>query len=279
LYPAVPAVYPRGRRNSATIDANRHPSRTSGTLEPRDWFAATLGQVDRCPPGSRWVSAPLGFGLHFVALLALVGAALFSPVEAIRPKVPALFLNLAPPPPPPIEDSARNGAVAVETRVVFADELVKPSPRIPDEVLAPAFELGAWVEEGFLDGSSEGLPGGIPGGAIGGVPGGIVGGVVGGTGDELPRFPTPDVGPSPIRMPQPSYTRQAIRDNVTGTVVLRVLIDERGDVQVLKVLRSIPELDQEAIRVVEALWRFHPATKNGRPVPALSDLVVRFNLY
>jgi TonB family protein len=80
-------------------------------------------------------------------------------------------------------------------------------------------------------------------------------------------------------MPQPSYTRQAIRDNVTGAVVLRVVIDERGDVRVLKVVRSIPELDEEAIRVVEAGWRFHPATKNGRPVAALSDLVVRFNLY
>jgi TonB family protein len=80
-------------------------------------------------------------------------------------------------------------------------------------------------------------------------------------------------------MPQPSYTRQAIRDNVTGAVVLRAVIDERGDVRVLKVVRSVPELDEEAIRVVESSWRFHPATKNGRPVPALSDLVVRFNLH
>jgi protein TonB len=80
-------------------------------------------------------------------------------------------------------------------------------------------------------------------------------------------------------MPQPSYTRQAIRDNVAGSVVLRVVIDERGEVRVLKVIRSVPELDEEAIRVVEADWRFHPATKNGRPVAALSDLIVRFNLY
>ena len=237
--------------------------------------------MDRCPPSSSWVCAPLGFGLHFLALGALVAAALFSPVEAIRPKVPALVLNVASPPPLPSRTGlplVSSTPLAAETRVVFADELVRPYPRIPDEILAPDFEIPG-IDDGFLDGSPEGLPGGIPGGVVGGIPGGIVGGIIGGTGDDLPRFPKPDVGPSPIRMPQPSYTRQAIRDNVTGVVVLRAVIDERGDVRVLKILRSIPELDEEAIRVVESPWRFHPATRNGRPVAALSDLVVRFNLH
>ncbi len=206
-------------------------------------------------------------------------AALFAPVEAIRPKLPALVVSLAPAPPlPSIRDSAPNRALALETPVVFAHELVRPR-RIPDEVLFPAFELGAELEEGFLDGSPEGLTGGIPGGVVGGVPGGLVGGVVGGMGTDLPRFPAPDVGPSPIHMPQPSYTKEAIRGNVTGVVVLRVMIDEQGKVRVLKRIRSVPELDEEAIRVVESSWRFHPATKNGRPVAALSDVVVRFNLH
>ena len=210
-----------------------------------------------------------------------MAAALFSPVDAVRPRVPALVLNLAPPPPSPsISDAGVESSTnaASESQAVFPDELVRAFARIPNEILAPVFEI-AGVDEGFLDGSYEGLPGGIPGGVVGGTPGGIPGGVVGGTGDELPRFPKPDVGPSPIRMPQPSYTRQAIRDNVTGAVVLRVVIDERGDVRVLKIVRSIPELDEEAVRVVESSWRFHAATRNGRPVPALSDLVVRFNLY
>jgi len=264
------------------IDHEQSPWETGPeALGPRDCFATTLGNVDRCLPASPWVSAPLGFGIHFLALAALLGTALFSQVETIRPKVPALILNLAPPPSLPLRTGARvesANPVAAETRVSFADVLVRPAVLIPDEILAPVFEV-AGVDDGFLDGSPDGLAGGIPGGVIGGIPGGLVGGVLGGTGDELPRFPEPDVGPSPIRMPQPSYTRQAIRDNVTGAVVLRVVIDERGDVRVLKVLRSVPELDEEAIRVVESSWRFHPATKNGRPVKALSDLIVRFNLH
>lgn len=222
----------------------------------------------------------MGLGLHLIALGALVVAALFAPAEAIRPNMPALVLNLAPPAPAPHSTLSltETGAHALLRRPVPVADLIMPA-RIPDEFLSPVFEIETGFDEGFLDGQGEGLPFGIPGGVLGGVPGGLVGGVIGGTGDELPRFPTPDVGPKPIRMPQPSYTRQAIRDNVTGAVVLRVVIDERGDVRVLKVLRSIPELDEEAIRVVEAGWRFHPATKNGRPIAALSDLVVRFNLY
>jgi protein TonB len=194
------------------------------------------------------------------------------------PNAPSLVLNLAPPPPAPSKSSDPvEGSTVVEGRA-SSDDLRLPSLQFPDEILAPAFELTG-TDYGFLDGSADGLPSGIPGGVLGGVPGGLVGGVVGGTGDDLPRLPAPDVGPSPIRMPQPSYTRQAIRDNVTGAVVLRVVIDVRGGVRVLKVLRSIPELDAEAIRVVESSWRFQPATKNGRPVAALSDLIVRFSLY
>jgi protein TonB len=166
--------------------------------------------------------------------------------------------------------------VPAETTVT-PTEAVPLIRAIPDAILSPTFELAA-LAEGFLEGDLEGLPGGLTGGVLGGVPGGIPGGVIGGTGD-LPSFPQPDVGPSPIRMPQPSYTQKAIRDNVSGSVVLRVVIDERGGVRVLKVLRSVPELDDEAIRVVESSWRFHPATRNGRPVAALSDLVVRFSLY
>jgi protein TonB len=217
-------------------------------------------------------------GFHFLAIAALVGTALFSPVELTPPRVSPLVLNLAPPPPPPpIQSSAAPSANVLETRASSPTELVAPG-RIPEEVLSPEFAVSG-IEMGFLDGSVDGLLGGIPGGVVGGIPGGIVGGVVGGTGDQLPRFPKPDIGPSPIRMPQPTYTKQAIRNNVTGTVVLRVVIDERGSVRVLKVIRSVPELDDEAIRVVESSWLFQPATKNGRPISALSDLVVRFSLH
>jgi protein TonB len=225
------------------------------------------------------VTGPVGAGLHGLAVAALVSGALLAPVNMPGPATRALLLNFAPPPPPPV----RSGADLASSMPVAPEAIATPTDvvpllrTIPDAILSPTFELAA-LAEGFVDGDLDGLPDGLTGGVLGGVPGGIPGGVIGGTGD-LPSFPKPDVGPSPIRMPQPSYTQKAIRDNVSGSVVLRVVIDERGAVRVLKVLRSVPELDEEAIRVVESSWRFHPATRNGRPVAALSDLIVRFSLY
>ena len=80
-------------------------------------------------------------------------------------------------------------------------------------------------------------------------------------------------------MPRPTYTVEAIRKKISGEVVLRALIDVKGKVKVLDIVRSIPELDTEAVRVVERDWLFRPATKNGRPVATIAELVVTFNLY
>lgn len=221
-----------------------------------------------------------------MAIGVFVFGALFSAERPVPPALSRLVFDVAPPPPPP---QLRGDPMAIEVSPEVPSPRVRETPvltpsvmtvkAIPDDILSPAFELPRGAQEGFDEGSVDGLEGGIPGGVVGGVPGGLVGGTIGGTGRQVPRFPKPDVGPSPIRMPQPSYTREAIRDNVSGAVRLRVVIDEQGKVEVLEVLKSVPALDDEAIRVVESGWLFQPATKNGRPVPALSELVVRFRLY
>lgn len=227
----------------------------------------------------------MGAAIHLLALGCIVLAALWSRTEPLaRPSLPALVLRLAPPPPPPAAHGSASGtAVALVPApllpATLASTLPLRAPSISDEMLSVRFDLPRGDENGFDDGETDEMTGGMPGGVRGGVPGGLVGGEVGGTGTELPRFPKPDVGPSPLRMPQPSYTREAMRNGVEGAVVLRVIIDEQGKVEVLRVIRSVPELDEEAIRMVESRWRFYPATKNGRPISTLSDLVVRFSLY
>ena len=233
------------------------------------------------------LSAPLGLAAHGFALAAITFMSLLSVPENLTPNGSStMILQFAPAPPPAL----RRG-VSVEPRSLAAARPVDPDVRtfvpmprfvIPDEMLTatlPMTDIPIGVENGFDDGDGEGNISGIAGGVVGGVPGGLVGGVIGGTGSELPKFPTPDVGPRPLRMPPASYTEAAIRQNLEGSVKLRVVIDEQGRVRVLKVLRSIPELDDEAIRTVESSWRFEPATKNGRPISCLSDLIVRFNLY
>ncbi len=230
-------------------------------------------------------------GLHVVVLAVAVFAPFLWPDAPPAPAVVRTFFDSAPPPPP----LQRRGSPIVLRRVV--DTPAQPQPdrlepderptfredeplvplEIPEEILSPNVEVQYGVEDGFDLGELEGMEGGVEGGVGGGVLGGIVGGIIGGTGTEV--YPRADVPPRPIRTPRPSYTVEAIRQKITGEIILQVVIDTQGRVEVLRVLQSIPELDEEAIRVVENEWRFRPALKNNRPVPTLAELLVAFNLF
>ncbi len=231
------------------------------------------------------LSASLGFVIHAAAIGTLALLSLLSADIDLAPVRPTAILQFAPPPPAPLRrgSSEATRAAEAERRPVITASPIFASKMffavIPDAILSPALELGPGVEDGFDDGDLNGLRGGVPAGVIGGVPGGLPGGALGGTGTELPRFPKPDVGARPIRTPLPRYTEEAIREKVTGSVKLRVIIDEQGLVHLLEILTSVPELDEQAIRIVESSWRFSPATKNGRPIKSLADLIVHFNLH
>ncbi|HXV62409.1 MAG TPA: energy transducer TonB [Vicinamibacteria bacterium] len=266
----------------------KRPPEASATGERPSARPTCLGSTIRLAAGGlrgdRWSGAPLGIAAHAVALATFGLLAVFSVDAPLTPALkPLVFWFAAPPPPPQLRGDP--SLIPIESAVIprlhDAAILDPPSRRLimSDEILSPEFDVSFGADLGFDQGLADGMDSDIPGGVVGGVPGGLVGGVLGGKGTVVPPLPKPDVGPSPIRMPLPSYTKAAVRDNVSGAVVLRVLIDEKGKVQVLEVRRSIPTLDEEAIQMVESRWLFEPATKNGRPIPAVSDLVVRFRLY
>lgn len=80
--------------------------------------------------------------------------------------------------------------------------------------------------------------------------------------------------------PAPRYPRDAIREGRTGTVMLRVLVDEAGQPQEVTIERGSGhrDLDRAARDQVLARWRFHPAQRMGRNVSAYALVPVAFNL-
>lgn len=235
--------------------------------------------LTRRPEGTRLglgASLPLGVLVHLAAIALLVQSSRAFRADRLPSYGGAHRVRLFAPPaaalpagdesaPPRPEDRAPRRPVAPR----FVPSAVAPPPEPP----APGAAAG--IPEGLLDGLALGEAAGV----IGGVPGGAPGGEIGGLPERAdPRLPPPDEPPRALAMPPPRFPEAALRDGVRGRVVLRALITERGEVEVLRVLRSIPALDAEAIRVVEAEWRFRPAQRNGRPIAALSDLVVRFAL-
>jgi protein TonB len=132
--------------------------------------------------------------------------------------------------------------------------------------------------EGAEGGDPGGLPGGVPGGVVGGVPGGVLGGVIGGTGSGPVPVARPDRPPKPIHLPRPVYPHEAFVDKVEGTVLLEIVIDERGHVVRARVLRSVPRLDAAALEAVRS-WLFVPALHQGHPVASLALAPVSFSIY
>jgi len=75
----------------------------------------------------------------------------------------------------------------------------------------------------------------------------------------------------------PQYPTIAQSARIEGVVILDAVIDATGRVTGVRVIRSIPLLDQAAIDAVRQ-WRFTPTTLNGEPVPILLTVTVQFKL-
>jgi TonB family protein len=79
--------------------------------------------------------------------------------------------------------------------------------------------------------------------------------------------------------PEPTYTEDARRNQITGTVMLRVVFASNGDVVQIRAVHSLPYgLTERAIAAARQI-KFVPAVKGGRPVSVFMQLEYNFNLY
>ena len=74
---------------------------------------------------------------------------------------------------------------------------------------------------------------------------------------------------------EPVYPEIARRAGISGVVILEAVIDPRGNVTDVNVLRSIPLLDEAAMEAVRQ-WKYEPTLLNGVPVPIVMTVTVRF---
>jgi TonB family protein len=82
-----------------------------------------------------------------------------------------------------------------------------------------------------------------------------------------------------LSKPEPQYTEEARRNQVTGTVVLRVVFSRDGEVVQIRALNTLPfGLTERAIAAARQI-KFEPALKGGHPVSVFMQLEYNFNLY
>ena len=108
-----------------------------------------------------------------------------------------------------------------------------------------------------------------------------------------PPPPPPPPGPSPwpdairlgkdaakprlLKRVNPIYPQEAQDAHIQGIVVLEARIETDGKISDVRVIDSIPELDDAAIEAVKQ-WEYEPALLNGQRVPVAMRITIRFTL-
>ncbi len=133
---------------------------------------------------------------------------------------------------------------------------------------------------GYSGGRGAGFGPGAGGGS-GGSWGGGTGSGVGtgkGTGDPVYTSARGMTPPEPIFRPDAEYTDEARKAELSGKVVLTLVVETNGNASEIEVTRALGlGLDQKAIEAVRQ-WKFKPATIAGKPVRARVNVEVGFRL-
>jgi len=215
-------------------------------------------------------------------------------------------------PPPRLERQASRPApsvpdvtperVLLTARRVEVSRPVRPAPPRPDPepraqeplashvLIAPVaasgrerqregeIEAQARKDESLGSGTGAGAGSGQGLGNGPGIGGGIGPGVGGGTGGGPFRRGSGIEPPRLLREVKAVYTDEARRRNMTGDVVMEIIVRRDGSVGEVTVKRGLGAgLDERAIDAVRQ-WRFAPAQRQGQPVDVIVEVAVEFTL-
>lgn len=269
-------------------------ARSSSVVEPA-LFGATLAGGREVSGGYRRAGV-IAVGLHALVIgAALAMPASSEPVKAAPEEPEIVFLQFSPAPAAAGPKLAKVDAVK-QAPVVRTKPRPKPRPELAIPAVVPVVEpkveaapVEAVVEETATEqvastdgaGTVDGVEGGQGAGGTatgdGVVPGGTGMGVLGDAAVPARQLAHP---PKVLRRVEAAYPRWAERNGIQGRVIVRVIIGSDGRIEQdsVKVMRSIPELDEAALTAARG-WRFTPGrTAAGKVVRVIVDIPFQFTL-
>lgn len=212
--------------------------------------------------------------IHYVPLVPLPGKSRGGGGGGARDRTPARKGPLPRPSrtpfvPPTVHLIQFQPRLAMEPAILDSPEVAMPVQTfgLPDGIL----NGGGGRGKGPGIGEGEG-PGAGPGKGPGAGPSEGQGGISGLT----PRRGS-IVNPTLVSQSEPEYSDEARRAKLQGTVLLRIEVSERGQVQNVVVRQSLGlGLDEKAIEAVRR-WKFRPGLVDGKPtaMPALIEVSFR----
>ena len=197
-------------------------------------------------------------------------------------------------PPDPKPPAIKNPALPVAATVVADPLLVPPDARVAaygdPKSTSTTPSSGPGTGNGIGNGTGTGVGPG-EGGGVGPGRGGNIGGGDrndggggaggGGGGDYNRVFSGREVSQKArvLSKPEPQYTEEARKNQITGTVVLRAVFTSGGQVTNIRAVSGLPYGLTERAIAAARLIKFSPAMKDGRAVSMYIQLEYNFNLY
>jgi TonB family protein len=180
---------------------------------------------------------------------------------------------------PSVPEVAARPAPAPEPEPIPTRTLMAPVAQIAS---APAERHGAIDAAPAVESAGPGDAGGAGtgrnGGSGAGAGNGLGDGADGGTGGGPYRPGSGIAPPRLLREVKALYSEEARRANITGDVLMEVVVRADGTVGSARVTRGLGfGLDGRAIAAVRQ-WRFAPATRLGVPVDVVVEVAMEFNL-
>ena len=97
--------------------------------------------------------------------------------------------------------------------------------------------------------------------------------------EEMPEFPGGDEALLRYITANTIYPEASKNQKIEGKVILRFCVTAKGGVNQISILKGVaPDLDAEAIRVVQTLPTFKPGRQSGRDVPVWYMVPITFAL-
>ena len=97
--------------------------------------------------------------------------------------------------------------------------------------------------------------------------------------EQMPQFPGGQAAMMKFIADSLRYPSVVCTGGVEGRIVVRFVVDCKGNIVNPLVVRSVdPLLDREAIRLVKSMPKWIPGRQNGKPVCVIYNVPIRFKL-
>jgi TonB family protein len=195
-----------------------------------------------------------------------------SPLPASKGKLPRLARKQYTPPQAVVNNP--NPKLVMEPTLVIQPDAPIPQVNLPN--------FGDPLAKAGPPSNGQGSGGGIGSGPGGGVGSGSgpgygpgSGGNMGGGAFRVGGGVSP---PAILFRVEPEYSDEARKAKFQGTVLIDIVVDEKGNPRDFRIVRPLGlGLDEKAIEAVQK-WRFRPGVKDGKPVPVFARIEVNFRL-